>query len=132
MAKDFNFRGVPLDQLQQMDDGQLGKLLTSRGRRNLRRGMDKALMKSVDKAVALKAQGKEPKPLRTHRRDLVILPKMVGLQFMVYRGNEFAPVVVGEKMIGHYLGEYALTRKKLTHGKAGIGATRSSTAITAR
>lgn len=121
-----------MEQLQQMDDGQLGKLLTSRGRRNLRHGQDKSLMKTIDRVLEAKAHGKEPKPIKTHKRDTVILPKMVGLHFMVYKGNDFLPVVVSEKMIGHYLGEFALTRKRLTHGKAGIGATKSSTAITAR
>ena len=132
MAKDFNYRGVPLEQLLQMDESKLGQLMTSRGRRNLKHGQDKDVMKAIDRALEQKAHGKEPKPIRTHRRDVVILPKMVGLHFMVYKGNDFLPVVASEKMIGHYLGEFALTRKRLTHGKAGIGATKSSTAITAR
>ncbi len=121
-----------MEQLLQMDESKLGLLLNSRGRRNLKHGQDKSVLKAVDRALELKTHGKEPKPIKTHGRDVIILPKMVGLHFMVYKGNDFVLVVVTEKMIGHYLGEYALTRKRLTHGKAGIGATRSSTAITAR
>ncbi|HIH16549.1 MAG TPA: 30S ribosomal protein S19 [Candidatus Diapherotrites archaeon] len=132
MAKDFNFRGIALDQLQEMDETQLGRLMTSRGRRNLRRGQDKALLKTVDRALEAKKHGKEPKPIRTHKRDAMILPKMVGLRFLVYKGKDWGQVDIVEKMIGHYLGEFALTRKRLSHGKAGIGATKSSTAITAR
>ena len=57
---------------------------------------------------------------------------MIGLKFAVYNGKEFTIFQVGEKMLGHVMGEFVLTRKKLSHGKAGIGATKSSTAITAR
>ena len=57
---------------------------------------------------------------------------MIGLKFGVHNGKEFQIVQITEKMLGHYLGELALTRKRLMHGKAGIGATKSSTAITAR
>ena len=57
---------------------------------------------------------------------------MVGLKFGVYRGNSFEVVDVKNEMLGHYLGEMSLTRKRLIHGKAGIGATKSSTAISAR
>ena len=78
------------------------------------------------------AKGEKKKPIRTHRRDIIVIPQMVGLRIDVYNGKEFVPVNVTEKMIGHYLGELVMTRKRLIHGKAGIGATRSSTAITAR
>ena len=92
----------------------------------------KKLLKKVKKAHETIQAGKFPKPVRTHNRDMIIVPEMVGITMAIYNGKEFANVEMKEKMLGHYLGEYVLTRKKLSHGKAGIGATRSSTAITAR
>ncbi len=111
---------------------EFAKLVTSRQRRTLLRYSDKPFMKRVDKALEEKAKGKEPKIIRTHKRDVVILPKMVGLKLSVYKGNAWEVFEVQPDMMGHALGEFSLTRKKLRHGKAGIGATKSSTAITAR
>ncbi|MDD4467983.1 MAG: ribosomal protein S19 family protein, partial [Candidatus ainarchaeum sp.] len=74
----------------------------------------------------------KPKYVKTHKRDLVIVPQMVGGRVSIYKGKDWEQIDVSTKMLGHYLGEFALTRKRLQHGKAGIGATKSSTAVTAR
>jgi small subunit ribosomal protein S19 len=132
MAKKFSFRGKSLEELQQMSIPEFAALCRSRQRRTLSRGLDAALMKRVDEAIAITKQGKEPKPVKTHRRSTVIIPKMVGLKFAVHRGNTFEVIEIMPQALGHYLGELVLTRKKLMHGKAGIGATRSSTAIAQR
>lgn len=66
------------------------------------------------------------KPIRTHQRGLIIVPKMVNLTIYVYNGKEFLPVKIIEEMVGHRLGEFAHTRRKVEHGTPGIGATRSS------
>lgn len=132
IKKEFTYRGKTMAELLQMDLEEFSKLVNSRQRRSLKKGFDSKVMKKIDKAMELKKEGKQLKPIRTHRRDIVIIPKMVGLLFGIHRGNEFQIVEINEKMLGHYLGEIALTRKRLMHGKAGIGATRSSTAITAR
>lgn len=132
MAKEFTFRGKGLKELEEMTTEEFAKIISSRERRSLLRGFDKPLAKSVEKAIALAKTGKEPKAVRTHKRDAVILPKFVGLKFAVYNGKEFTMFTVQPEMIGHMLGEFALTRKRLQHGKAGIGATKSSTAVNAR
>lgn len=132
MAKEFTFKGHTLSELQTLTLEQFAKLATSRVRRTLLRGFNKQLEKRIDKSVETIRHGKEPKPIRTHLRDTVIIPKMVGVRFAVYRGNTFEAVTVTQEMLGHYLGEMVLTRKRLMHGKAGIGATKSSTAITDR
>lgn len=132
MAKKFSFRGKSLEELQGMNMEEFAKLCRSRQRRSLLRGFDRALMKRIDEAIAMVKNGKEPKPVRTHHRSAVIIPKMVGLKFAVHRGNTFEVIEVLPLSLGHYLGELVLTRKKLMHGKAGIGATRSSTAIAQR
>jgi len=102
------------------------KIIPSRARRNIIRNESDPFYQKFEKNVDV------DKPIRTHRRDLIITPKMVGKTIGVYTGKEFAPVVISDEMLGHYLGEYALTRKRLRHGKAGIGATKSSTAISER
>lgn len=132
MAKEFSFRGKDLQELQAMSIEEFAGLVNSRARRSLQRGFDKKLLKDVDKALEIKKSGKFPKPIRTHKRDAVILPVMVGLQFAVYNGKSFEIVEVTQEMLGHYLGEFSLTRKWISHGKAGIGATRSSTAIASK
>jgi len=65
-------------------------------------------------------------PIRTHLRDMVILPSFVNHQIFVHNGKEFQRVDIKPEMIGHYLGEFALTRKKVKHTGPGVGATRSS------
>jgi len=130
--KEFSYKGKSVDELQAMDIEAFAKITGSRARRSLLRGFDKNLLKKIEKALSEKKQGKEPKPVRTHKRDTIVVPKMIGLRMAVYNGNVFENVEIKQEMLGHYLGELVLTRKKLSHGKAGIGATRSSTAITAR
>jgi small subunit ribosomal protein S19 len=129
MAKEFTFRGKTVKELQAMSIEEFSKLIPSRTRRALKKnGFEKKILKKIETAK----KNPKPKPIRTHRRDLVVVPAMVGVKFAVHKGKEFESVDVNEKMLGHYLGEFALTRKRLMHGKAGIGATKSSTAVTAR
>jgi len=138
MAKVFTFRGKTLQELQQMSVGEFAGLCSARAKRSLKRGFNKKLLKKIQKTLEEKNKGKEPRPIRTHLRDTIIVPNMLGLRFSVHKGgdvnkgNAFTQLEIKPEMLGHYLGEMALTRKRLVHGKAGIGATKSSTAITAR
>jgi small subunit ribosomal protein S19 len=126
--KKFNYRGKTLEELKAMSLEEFAKLCKSRPRRSLLKGYDKKFLKKVEAAK----KNPKAKPVRTHRRDLVVIPAIVGAKLSIHKGNSFENVDITEKMLGHYLGEFALTRKKLVHGKAGIGATKSSTAVTAR
>lgn len=129
IAKEFSFRGKSLPELQAMSIEEFAKLCNSRVRRSLlRSGVDKHLLKKIGKAK----KGDAKKPVKTHLRDAIVVPQMVGVMIAIHKGNMFEMVEIKPQMLGHYLGEFALTRKRLLHGKAGIGATRSSTAITAR
>ncbi len=130
--KEFFYRGKTLEMLMKMSVEEFAKLCTSRSRRSLLRNKDKTFEKTLDLARQKLANVKDYKPIRTHNRDAIITPKMIGLKLGVYNGHEFTAVEVKQEMLGHCLGEFALTRKKIRHGKAGIGATKSSTAITAR
>jgi small subunit ribosomal protein S19 len=64
--------------------------------------------------------------IRTHLRDMIVLPEMVGMKISIHSGKDFAPVEISSEMLGHYFGEFVMTRKKVSHGAAGIGSTRSS------
>ena len=123
-----------VEDIEKLSLEDFSKLCTSRARRSIKRnGTEmKKLLGKVKKAQDALRAGKFPKPVRTHNRDMVVTPEMIGITMAVHNGKEFVNVEIKEKMLGGFLGEYVLTRKKLTHGKAGIGATRSSTAITAR
>jgi len=126
--KEFTYRGKSLEELQAMSVEDFAKLCDARARRSLKKGYDKKILKTIEK----RKDNAKAKPIRTHNRDLIVIPAMVGAKMAVYRGNNFEQIDIDEKMLGHYIGEFVFTRKRLQHGKAGIGATKSSTAITAR
>lgn len=125
MVKEFKYRGYTLEQLQTMSYEMFISLLPSRMRRSLNRGLSREKMKLLEEVRKLKGSLIKG-PLRTHARDMIILPVMVGLTIHVHNGKEFVPVEIKPEMIGHYLGEFALTNKKVVHGTPGIGASRSS------
>ena len=121
MPKDFNYRGKTVEELQAMSMDEFIKLLPSRMRRSLRRGL------SAEQRIVLeKLRKNSDKPVRTHARDLVIMPEMLGKTIHCYMGKEFRAVEINQKRLGHYLGEYAITMAIVRHGRPGIGASRSS------
>ena len=129
MVKKFEYRGVPLEKLTKMSLDRQLKLFNARQRRTLRRyisnGITDDRRKLIDDIKAAKA-GRRNNTIRTHLRDLVILPYQVGLTIHVYSGKDFVPVQIVPEMIGHYIGEYVITNKRVTHGSPGVGASRSS------
>ena len=123
------YRGIEIHDLLDMKIHNVVKLFRSRQRRRYARGIQKkydTLLKKLRKAKAECPEGEKPKGVRTHLRNAIILPEMVGSVVEVYRGNDFVPVDVKTDMIGHYLGEFAMTYKPTAHGKLGVGATKSS------
>ncbi len=104
---------------------QFLNLLPSRQRRSLNRGISDDKRKLLEEVRQAREKNRIS-PIRTHARDMIILPYMVGLTIHIYRGNEFVPIEIKPPMVGHYLGEYAITNKKVVHGTPGIGASRSS------
>ncbi len=124
----FHYRGYTLDELIKMNMDQYIQLLPARARRSLKRGLpprQKKLLERLRRAHRAKKRGKDLLT-RTHIRDMIIFPEMVGLSIGVYNGKSFEIVDVKPEMIGKYLGEFSLTRKHVQHGSPGIGATRSS------
>ena len=125
MVKEFDYRGIPLDQLQNMSLEKLFELFPARARRSLTRGITDGKRKLIEEIKADKA-GKSKNPIKTHIRDLIVLPYMVGVTVNVFSGKEFIPVTITPQMIGHYVGEYVRTNKRVVHGAPGVGASRSS------
>ncbi len=128
MPKEFSYRGHSLNSLEGMSMDEFINLLPSRQRRSLQRGLtpeQRILLEKLREAREAQKQGKEVS-LKTHVRDLIILPEMVGVKIQIHNGKEFVAVDIKPEMIGHYLGEFAITNKPVRHGTPGIGASRSS------
>ena len=126
--KEFTYRGKTLDELKEMDIREFAKLLKSNERRTVLRQSDEIqrFVLRSDKKIAMKKQ------IRSHSRYLIIVPAMVGMTIGVHNGKEFSKVNIIGEMLGHRLGEFAVTRNKVKHGAAGIGATRSSASMSVK
>ena len=118
--KEFTFCGYTLEELQEMPTEEILPMLPSRARRSMVRG----IKPNQEKFWKHVEDGKEP--IKTHRRDIVVLPKLVGKKVSVYNGNSWTEFEVIPEMIGHFLGEFALTRRFQKHTGPGVGATKSS------
>ena len=125
MAKKFDYKGIDLKELEKIPMDQLFKMFPARARRSLNRGITDGKRKLIEEIKAAKA-GKLKTPIKTHLRDLIVLPYMVGVTVNVFSGKEFVPVAIQTEMVGHYLGEYVITNKRVNHGAPGVGASRSS------
>jgi small subunit ribosomal protein S19 len=117
--RDFKFRGYTLEEIKKMPLDQFAQLLPSRERRKLLRGFTEQEEKLLRKL-------KKKDVVKTHCRDMVVLPEMVGKIILVHNGKEFVRVEIKPEMIGHRLGEFAQTRIFIKHSGPGVGATRSS------
>jgi len=128
MPKEFMYRGHRLEELQAMSMDEFIRILPSRQRRSLVRGLTKEqriLLESIRKVKEATKEG-EKAVVKTHVRDMIVLPEMVSVTLLVHNGKDFTAVEVAPEMIGHYLGELAITNRPVKHGTPGIGASRSS------
>ena len=124
--KEFSYRGKTLEELKGLSLNEVAALLPARQRRVLKRGL------TDQQKILLKKIKKNEGNIETQCRDMIILPEMVGKTIRVHRGKEFLPVIIIEEMIGHYLGEFVLTRKRVEHSAPGIGATKSIAALSVK
>ena len=124
--KEFTYKGKTIDELKKLSLNELAQLLPARQRRKIKHGL------TDQHKILLKKLRLNEKNIETHCRDMIILPEMMGVTIKVHHGKEFVPVVIEPEMIGHYLGEFALTRKKVAHSAPGIGATRSSASLSVK
>ena len=124
--KEFRYRGKTLEELQAMGLKELASLLPAAARRKIKRGF------TEQEKILLRNLKNSKKPVKTHCRSMLVLPEMVNKTIKVHNGKSFEDVVVQPEMIGHYLGEFSLTRKKVAHSSPGVGATRSSANISVK
>jgi len=125
MAKEYSYRGKKLEELKKLSINELAEAFPARQRRKIKRGFsekEKDFLEKVNKKDNVK----------THLRSMIVLPLMVGKTIKIHNGKEFIVVRVQEDMIGHYLGEFALSRKRPSHNSPGVGATKSSSALSVR
>ena len=125
MVRQFTYHGLSQKELEELSLDKLLKLFPARSRRSLTRGINVGKRKLIEEIKATKA-GNLKTPINTHLRDLIILPFMIGTTINVYSGKEFVPVTITTEMVGHYVGEYVITNKRVSHGAPGVGASRSS------
>jgi len=128
MPKEFLYRGLTFNQLEAMSMDEFIHLLPSRQRRSLTRGLNADQRKLIENIRIAKEKMRQGQTVvvKTHSRDMIILPEMVGVTVQVHNGNAFTAFEITQEMVGHYLGEFAITNKPVRHGTPGIGASRSS------
>lgn len=82
--------------------------------RSLKKGpfVDGHLMDKVEASQA----SRDKRPIKTWSRRSMIVPEMVGLTIAVHNGRQHVPVYINENMVGHKLGEFAMTRTFKGHG----------------
>ncbi|MDP3395739.1 MAG: 30S ribosomal protein S19 [Methanoregula sp.] len=118
--EEFTYRGFTIDELKAKGINELLPLMPSRPRRKVVRGFSRG-----EETLLAKVRSGDDK-VRTHLREMLVMPEMIGKTIEIYNGKEFIKVEFQPESVFHYLGEFALTRKRISHGSAGIGATRGS------
>ncbi len=123
--KEFIYRGKTIEELSAMDLKTFASYIPARARRSLLHG------RNHQQEMVLKAlsQGKTPK---THARDMIVTPDMVGKTIKLHSGKEWVDVNIIADMLGHFLGEFTPTRKGVKHNAPGIGATKSSSNVSVK
>ena len=118
--KEFTYRGKKVSELQSLSLKELAGFMPSAVRRRIKRGLTEQQKILLER---IKSGGQN---IKTHCRDMPILPEMVDKTLRIYNGKEFVLVTIQNEMIGHYLGEFSQTRRKVGHSAPGVGATKSS------
>ena len=118
--EEFTYRGFTIGELVQMAPSEQVKIMPARVRRKFLRGLTRN-----EEDLLSRVRSGDPK-IRTHLRSMIVMPEMIGKAIEIHNGKEFMRVDIQPEAVYHYLGEFALTRHKVAHGAAGIGATRSS------
>lgn len=118
----LKFKGKTIEELKTLDVRQFAALVNSRKRRSILRNFQK-LEKFVKDS---KEKQSKNKPIKTHSREFVVVPEMIGMKIQIYNGKTFVPVDITQEMLGYCLGEFSLTRVFPKHEKKGVGATKGS------
>lgn len=120
--KEFTYRGKTIEELKTLDVREFAKYLRARQKRSVFRQFQE-IEKFVGRAKIKIAKNK---PVKTHKRNLIVVPDMVGMKIQIYNGQKFIPAEIVGEMLGHTFGEFAPTRARVKHGNVGVGATKGS------
>ena len=120
--KEFTYRGKTFEELKKLDVREFAKYLEARPRRSVLRQFQQ-IENFIERAKTKISRNKQ---VKTHQRDIIVVPKMVGMKIHIYNGRNFIASDIIEEMLGHTLGEFSLTRNKVKHGKSGVGATKGT------
>ena len=121
----FTFRGIELEALLDLTNDELMDLVCCRARRRMSRGLKRkpmALIKRLRQAKKDAAPGEKPRGVKTHLRNMIIVPEMIGSIVGIYNGKMFCGVEMKPEMVGMYLAEFAITYKPVRHGRPGVSA----------
>jgi small subunit ribosomal protein S19 len=124
MAERIAYRGMTPSEISGLSDQDYLKMLKSRQRRSVIRNALKYRM--LSEKIAEQKKSGSSKPVKTHTREAVILPSWIGMTINVYNGKEFQQLTISANMLGHRLGEYAYSTKRVVHSSPGIRATKGS------
>jgi len=117
----FTYKGKTMEELKELSFDDFLKLASSRKRRSFTRGLTHEQAKIISDV-----EENPEKIIRTHKRDMIIIPQFIGRKFGIHNGQEFVEVEFLPEMLGHFFGELSQTRKGGVHSGPGVGATRSS------
>ncbi|ODV78576.1 ribosomal protein S19 [Suhomyces tanzawaensis NRRL Y-17324] len=125
--KTFSYKGVDLKDLVEMSTEDFTKLCSARVRRRFSRGLDSrpmGLIKKLRAARLATPENEKPAVVKTHLRNMIVVPEMIGSVVGVYNGKVFNTVEIRPEMVGHYLGEFSISYTPVRHGRAGNASSR--------
>ena len=111
--KQFKFRSKTIDELKELSISEFAELLPTRQRRSIKRGFCDGKLKFLEKV-------QKKNNVKTHFREMIIFPNMIGKTIQIHNGKSFVAILITEEMIGRFLGEFALTRKRAVHTNIGV------------
>merc|ERR1719235_57226 len=118
----YSYRGIDLEKLVDMQNEDLMNLFCARQRRKFSRGIKRqpiTLLKKLRKSKKACAYGEKPTPVKTHMRNMVIVPEMIGSVVGCYNGKNFINIEIKPEMIGHSLAEFSISYHPVMHGGGG-------------
>ncbi|SCU90879.1 LADA_0F06898g1_1 [Lachancea dasiensis] len=125
--KTYSYKGVDLEKMLEMPTEEFVKLAPARVRRRFARGLSSkpaGLMKKLRAAKLATPEGERPSVVKTHLRNMIVVPEMIGSVVGVYNGKVFNQVEIKPEMVGHYLGEFSISYTPVRHGRAGATTSR--------
>ena len=124
MAEKVAFRGKVPSELEKLTNEEYAKLIKSRQRRWLKR--NSIQLRQLSEKISRYKQKGINKPIKVKSRSALIMPSWIGMQFEIYTGKEHQKLETTAAMLGHRLGEFVYSTKRVMHSAPGIKATRGS------